>query len=982
MCGIAGIFAYRDPAPPVDQGELSRIRDAMINRGPDGAGSWISPDQRVGLANRRLAILDLSEAGAQPMATPDGRLRVTFNGEIYNYRELRKDLERKGYAFRSDADTEVLLYLYADRGTEMVHALRGMYAFAIWDDAEQRLFLGRDPFGIKPLYYADDGSSLRFASQVKALLAGGSVKAAPESAGAVGFFLWGCVPEPFTLYRDIRALPAGSYVTLQRGAAPRMTTYFSVRAELAGAQTAARPFLDPEREALGQALRDSVKHHLLSDVPLGVFLSAGVDSALVTALASEEQGTTLRTFTLGFEEYRGSGRDEVPLAELSAASCGTRHETRWIQRADFGRERDAILQAMDQPTTDGVNMYFVCREAARAGLKVALSGLGGDELFGGYPSFRTVPRLARWLRPARYVPLIGWLARILSRPLVAPFASPKLAGVLEYGGDFPRAYLLRRALFMPWELRKELDPVAVRTGLERLQTVELLAGAIRGVRGGHAKVVALELAWYMRNQLLRDADWAGMAHSLEVRVPLVDVALFRALAPWLVSSKPPAKADAAHAPRVPLAREITQRPKSGFSVPVREWLITDQPARPAVDRGLRSWAREVLPRQPSQFRALVLVTDAFGGHGGIAKFNRDLLAALSAMPECAESVAIPRLVPAPIEPLPPRLRYLARPPGVGKLRYAFRGLRQAVHGPFDLIVAAHINFTVLAAILAWLTRARRVLVIHGIDAWTPHRGVLVRWLIPSFDLVIGVSNVTLQRFTRWSKVPVDRLRLLPNCVDLRKYGAGPKPAALARNLGLEGRTVIMTLGRLASGERYKGFDEVIEALPALAKEVPDIVYLVCGDGPDRARLESKAAQLGVRQRVVFAGLVPEEEKAQYYRLADAYVMPSQGEGFGIAFLEALACGLPVLGSKVDGGREALLDGAMGVLVNPADRQEVKAGILQVLGRTRQVPRELQRFSFDAFSDRVHAIATEAWSDGRVALQPHFPPPADSRVQKH
>jgi len=191
MCGIAGIFAYGDAAPPVDQAELLRIREAMVKRGPDGAGLWLSADRRVGLAHRRLAIIDLSETGAQPMATDDGQLRITFNGEIYNYRALRKELEAKGVQFRSNSDTEVLLRLYEERGSDLVHALRGMYAFAIWDACKSGLFLARDPFGIKPLYIADDGQSFRFASQVKALVRSGKIDTAQDPAGYVGFYLWG-----------------------------------------------------------------------------------------------------------------------------------------------------------------------------------------------------------------------------------------------------------------------------------------------------------------------------------------------------------------------------------------------------------------------------------------------------------------------------------------------------------------------------------------------------------------------------------------------------------------------------------------------------------------------------------------------------------------------------------------------------------------------------------------------------------------------
>jgi|SRR5579862_529619 len=958
MCGINGIFVYGDAAPPVDEAELLRTREHMARRGPDGAGLWISPDRKVGLAHRRLAIIDLSETGAQPMATADGRFTITYNGEIYNYRELRRGLEARGYVFRTQSDTEVLLHLYADLGAHMVHRLRGMFAFGIWDARERTMFLARDPFGIKPLYYADDGGTLRFASQVKALLAGGAVDPVPEPAGSVGFLLWGCVPEPFTLYRNLNALPAGATLTVAQGRVREPAAYFSVRDELVRAQEEAKPFRIEDRAALGEALLDSVRHHMVADVPVGIFLSAGIDSTLITTLASKQDHVSLRTLTLGFNEYRGSKADEAPQAERTAAALRTRHETRWISRDDFHGEVEQILEAMDQPTTDGVNTYLVCREAARAGIKVALSGLGGDELFGGYPSFTDVPRLAKLIPAGGAARSLGRIARHALNPLLALFTSPKYAGLLEYGGSFAGAYLLRRALFMPWELGEVLDPVATHVGLERLQTLPRLAESIQGVRAEHARVAALESSWYMRNQLLRDADWAGMAHSVEVRVPMVDAMLFRTLAPWLVSGAAPRKADAAANPAAPLPQDLVQRSKSGFSVPVGEWLPGDAAASRSEVRGLRGWARRVLPRQPKQFRVLALVTDAYGGYGGIAKFNRDFLSAVADMPECAEVIAIPRLVPNRPESVPARISFRTRA-AANKRQFVISAIGEAISGPVDLVVAAHINLAPLAAVIAAGKRARSVLVIHGIDAWRRHRNPLVRMSVRAMDRVIGVSNLTLQRFSRWSRVPAGRLRLLPNCVDLRRFKPGPKPAALAQELGLLDRTVIMTLGRLASEERYKGFDEVIELLPELARQIPRIAYLICGNGPDRQRLEAKAAGLGVRERVVFAGFVPEELKPDYYRLADAYVMPSRGEGFGIVFLEALSCGLPVMGSSIDGSREALLDGAMGVLVNPEQTGDVLQGILATLSRAKRVPDELKKFSQASFAVLAANIMRDA-----------------------
>jgi asparagine synthase (glutamine-hydrolysing) len=958
MCGIAGIFGYQDEAPLVDSDELLRTREAMLVRGPDGAGLWISDDQRTGLAHRRLAIIDLTESGAQPMATADGRFRVTFNGEIYNYRQLRKELQSKGYCFQSNSDTEVLLHLYNDRGPDMVHALRGMYAFAIWDDRDKALFLARDPFGIKPLYYADNGETLRFASQVKALLKGGAVDTAPEPAGSVGFLVWGSVPEPYTLYRGIRSLPAGSHLRVSRRGSVTVTRFFDIRHELLRAENASGATVSDAGEILRDAIADSVRHHQVSDVPVGLFLSAGIDSTTLAGLASAGQGVALNAVTLGFREFAGTGADELPLAAIVAKQFGIRHQAHLITRADFESELDPILEAMDQPSTDGVNTYFVSRTAAQSGMKVALSGLGGDELFGGYPSYHQVPRVADWLGFIRAFPFAGRLARrILAAPL-ASFTSPKYAGVMEYGTSYGGAYLLRRALFMPWEVRSVLDRATVDAGLEQLQTLASLQGSVVGLRQPRSRIAALELGWYMRNQLLRDADWAGMAHSLEIRVPLVDVALFRALAPLIVSEHYPSKLDFARVLTTPLPDSVLSRPKSGFATPVQQWLL-ESSGGAKIGRGLRDWAKRVLPPQPPMFRVLALVTDPFGGLGGIAKFNRDLLGSVAELPECAGVVAVPRLPSVNVEVIPPRIKFVARAAG-NKLRFIWAAVVEGFSGHFDLVIAGHINLAPVAALIAWLKRVPSVLIVHGIDAWTPHRNPLVKAVISRFTSVAGVSDLTLSRFASWTGVDVSRLRLLPNCVDLRTYGSGTGSPDLAERLNLENRTVIMTLGRLASEERFKGFDEVIEALPALAKRIPNISYLICGDGNDRGRLERKTQALGLQERVVFTGFVSEEEKADYYRLADAYVMPSRGEGFGIVFLEALACGLPVMGSTVDGGREALLNGALGSLVDPSSPADVIRGVLETLNRGKgRVQQGLNHYSREAFAQRTTAIVREA-----------------------
>src|SRR5438094_778750 len=492
MCGIAAIFSYRD-GRPVSESELLATSIRKHSRGTNVTGIWITPVRSASLAHRRLSILDLSPSGAQPMFDETGAFGISFNGEIYNYRELRAELEKKGFHFRSTTDTEVLLHLYADRGVSMLDSLRGMYAFALWDERKKALLLARDPYGIKPLYYSDNGTVFRAASQVKALLAGGNVDTTANPAGHVGFFLWGHVPDPHTLYRGIRALPAGSFVWVQRGKSPSESIFCSIPKIFAG--NGDNNGRGSVKEIVREALHDSVRRQLIADVPVGVFLSSGVDSTIIAALAAEEGGS-LQTVTLGFDEYKGTPNDEAPLAEEVARLYGSDHQTVRVTRRDFENRFDHLLWSMDQPTTDGINSYWVSYAAKESGLKVARS-----------------------------------------------------------------------------------------------------------------RLACLESCWYMRNQLLRDSDWAGMAHSLEIRVPLVDIELLRSTGKWIGNGHPPNKRMMLHAPLWPLPDDVFSRPKTGFTVPIRQWLPVGavhersecepdraKPVRndrPQNHRGLRAWANVV-----------------------------------------------------------------------------------------------------------------------------------------------------------------------------------------------------------------------------------------------------------------------------------------------------------------------------------------------------------------------------------------------------
>jgi asparagine synthase (glutamine-hydrolysing) len=403
----------------------------------------------------------------------------------------------------------------------------------------------------------------------------------------VSFFLLGYVTDPNTWHRSIRAVPSGSTVVLDADGRAIIESYTDPLEVLRH-----EPRPESDSPSLRAAVLESVKHHLLADVPVGLFLSAGLDSGTLCGLVGEcVEPAALCGVTLGFSDYVGTTKDEVPLARALAQHYGSRHCIVTYRREDFEQDRTRLMAAMDQPSVDGVNTYFVSKATAAAGLKVALSGVGGDELFGGYPSFRQVPRLARTLRGVPHA--FGKNMRAVLAPFVSRVTSPKHAGLLEYGGSVTGAYLLRRALFMPWEIADLVGSELALAGLEALDVLGSLDAIVKGIRSPYEQVMALEHSIYLKNCLLRDTDWAGMAHSLEIRTPLVDATLFAQLA----AARHPlgvgySKADWSETPSDPLPSEIKNRAKSGFDVPIREWLMHGETQGPS-DRGRRGWAKRI-----------------------------------------------------------------------------------------------------------------------------------------------------------------------------------------------------------------------------------------------------------------------------------------------------------------------------------------------------------------------------------------------------
>jgi asparagine synthase (glutamine-hydrolysing) len=558
MCGIAGWFGDGIGYEPAS------LLDALRHRGPDGEGVWRDTNGRALLVHTRLAILDLSTAGAQPMGwdaqtrtvtDTSGKARywIVFNGEIYNFRELRAELESHGEIFEGQSDTEILLRLLIREGKGAVHRLAGMFAFAFYDTQASTALLARDAFGIKPLYYTERNSSLAFASEVRPLRA---LASESRCSGSVvrDTLLWGSVPEPATSAESICELPSGCVLEWD-GHASRTERWHHIR------------FSDtvPAGQAVAVArgaLLESVRRHLVSDVPVGIFLSGGIDSTALLALSRVVLGpqADLRTFSIGFED---PAYDESSAARQTASHFGTRH-VEWRMTAREGRsEIAAYLGAMDQPTTDGFNTWCVSKLARREGVKVVLSGLGGDEIFGGYDSFRQVPcfmRLHRVLGPLRQ-PVAAMLG-------CTPPASRwrRLAAFLRSPGTALAAFHVQRGIFCEHEAR----PLA-----------SLIAGADPGPASWHTEdlpenprdaVSFLEVTRYMLNQLLRDSDVFSMAHGLELRVPFVDGRLFDAVRgiPARIRLRAGKQLLLDAVPEIP--EWVRNQPKRGFRFPFQEWM--------------------------------------------------------------------------------------------------------------------------------------------------------------------------------------------------------------------------------------------------------------------------------------------------------------------------------------------------------------------------------------------------------------------------
>ncbi len=566
MCAIAGILLHEGAIPDV----LARVQamtDAQGHRGPDdsGVGVLSSDHPLVAFGHRRLSIIDLSPAGHQPMHDPDADTWLTFNGEIYNFRELRRELEANGQVFRTHTDTEVILKAYAAWGAECVSRLRGIFAFAIWDHASGKLLLARDQLGVKPLYYSESPDCLIFASEVRAVLASGLVRRKLDLRGLRSFLGYGSVQEPYTLVEGIESLPPGHLLVVTEHGAT-LERYWKLPSPDSISLSAPSGLL----EKVEEKLNDAVSAQLVADVPLGAFLSGGIDSTAIAALMQRNAAQVPRTFSIVFEEKK---YDERQFSRLAARHIGTSHTELLLRGQDVRDTLASALSAFDQPSMDGLNTYFVSQATKQAGLTVALSGVGGDELFGGYDSYHKALLAERVGRSTNHIPSAArsLLARLVDK-LGHKEQYRRLADLLRTPGH---PYFVSRQVFGPGQVAELLDPeVVVSTQAwqpARFEQLEQETGGYDPIN----RASAFELQTYMLSTLLRDTDQMSMAHALEVRVPLIDHELveFMFTLPGECkldrdSPKPLLTKSLGDA----LPRECVHRPKRGFELPFATWL--------------------------------------------------------------------------------------------------------------------------------------------------------------------------------------------------------------------------------------------------------------------------------------------------------------------------------------------------------------------------------------------------------------------------
>lgn len=922
----------------------------MSNGGPDGEGVYVQKENGFSLGHRRLSIIDLTEGANQPMSYLNNRYWITFNGEIYNYKSLRKQLIDFGYYFKTESDTEILLAGYDYWKEELLSKLEGMFAFLIADNIEKKLFVARDHMGIKPLYFGKIGNEFYFSSEIRGLLAI-DPNWKPNPNWRIWFLTFGFLPEPITTLYNVKPVSKGSYMIFN------LETHDYVE------QIWYKPKYSVNNDSIDNAIkktnelvRDSVKKHLIADVEVGVFLSGGIDSSIIAMLAKENSNSRIKTISIDFEDTLFS---EKQYQDDIVSRINSDHYSFTVSKNDFVRECNNIFESLDQPSTDSINSYFICKYAKQLGLKVVLSGLGADEIFGGYPSFHRCKKFTKINR-------ISALFHLMP-DMFLTYPTKKLKFLKNQINS--SEYLLYRGLFTPKDTAAILN-INEEDVWKVLSNFKLPVDIDKSIQL-KTRISILESDIYMLNQLLKDSDNQSMWHGIELRVPFVDIKLLEYVSQLDDKIKYPDKQHKyllINAFKSILPEFIWNRPKQGFVFPFQLWMKSMNLFQNAkyipsqfynqfkTDKinHTRLWAificntykekinfndsiKEIEPTE------VFIYLSAFKQIGGIETVNRSIMYCLN------RSYSIPSYCIGLHDKLCDQ-RYL--PPYYFKgfsgkrIQFLFYLIRNS--RSWNKVIAGHINLAPAIYLMKKLNPSLEIIVIaHGIEVWDKQKK-FNKWLLNKANKIISVSEYTKHQLNNNSGITNEKIDVFHNSLD--PFFTIPvnleKPSYLQNRHGLVfNDKVVFTLSRLSSNEKYKGYDKVIDILIYLLKnKMPSFKYLLGGiaDDQELKRLKDKITLNNLENNVILVGYIPEDELKDYFLVADLFVMPSKKEGFGIVFIESAVCGTSVVAGNKDGSVEALLNGSLGTLVNPDSTSELLDTINTNLFKPNDSKKSLQK----------------------------------------
>jgi asparagine synthase (glutamine-hydrolysing) len=961
MCRIAGIV---DLSGNIDiQSKIADMRDAMHRGGPDDFGVYIDEVNRLALGHRRLSLIDLSSAGHQPMIYRD--LVVVYNGEIYNFLELRNELANKGFIFKTATDTEVILAAYSVYGTECFKKFNGMFAIAIYNRPNRTLILARDHAGIKPLYYHISNNKVVFASEIRGFKAFDAFWSEDEYWKAA-FLTFGHLPHPYTTLKSVQPLEKGSFIEIDLSTLQFKQAFFSKFNFV--------DIITNEKDAVSlvkEKLEQSVKRHLISDAPIGLFLSGGVDSSLLTLIAHKYIPKSLKTLSIVFED---ASLNEAAFQKLIIDKTKADHKSFLVTEKEFSQELPEILEAMDQPSTDGVNSYFICKYAKKYGLTAVLSGLGADELFGGYPSFNRTANVARMQKLPAF--MLG-LTEMLPSEKFRKVAFTKRKDLL---GN----YLFNRGFYTPSKVAQLLK-ISKKEVEDVLSKVQI--DALDNKTDKRNQVSWTETNLYMQNQLLKDSDYMSMWHSIEIRVPFLDKELMQAahhIAPHIKYNSSISKHLLIKAFNDVLPKEIWQRKKQGFTFPFYKWMknVTLRDGGEGYENIRKQyltnqlhWSRywsylllhkksDVVWRSEKINRILFLNLTSFSATGGIEKFNRALLKSLDEL----DTEGLVSAHSISLHDIELNENYFA----AGKYKAA-KGNRVSfmwqllnAASNYNTVVVGHLNLALPAMSIKRLyPRKKFVLIAHGIEVWDELKGAK-KQLLEQADVILAVSSFTKTKLIEIHKIDPEKIKLFYNTIDpyFRLPTKFDKPDYLKKRYNIHnGEKVVYTMTRMSSLEQYKGYDQVLAAFPSLVKKYPGIKYIIGGkaDIVEKQRVEKIIQEKQLNAHVILSDYIADEEVQDHFKLADVFIMPSSQEGFGIVFIEAMACGLPVIGGNIDGTVDALQNGELGKLVDPFNVKAIENAIEEQLNlknglNGKQLQQAmLAKFSFIEYKKRLKEI---------------------------